>query len=126
MNLINRLPNKSCDIYPIPATCLKQCVDQLTPVITEIINLSLICGLFPELLRHALVRPLLKKPNLDPEILQNYRPVSNFSLISKFIEKPVCDQLKEYIFDNNLYSTCKSAYMLVTALNLQSSVCTMM
>ena len=46
-NVINCLPNKSCDLDPIPATCLKQCVDQLVPVITEIITLSLNCGEFP-------------------------------------------------------------------------------
>ena len=49
-NLINRLLNKSCDLDPISETCLKLRVDQLIPVVTEIINLSLNCGEFPELI----------------------------------------------------------------------------
>ena len=40
-NLINRLPNKSRDLDLIPATCLKQFVDQLTAVIKKIIDLSM-------------------------------------------------------------------------------------
>ena len=60
-NVINRLPHKSRDQDHIPAACLRQCDDQLTPVITEMIDVSLNCSEFPELLKHALVRPLLKK-----------------------------------------------------------------
>ena len=82
----------------------------MTLVITEIIGLSLNCGEFPELLRHALVRPLPKKPKLDQELLQNYRPVSKCSLMSKLIEKAVCNQLHKYLFGNNLYTKCQSAH----------------
>ena len=93
-----------------PATWLKQCVDQLAPVITEVINLSLKCDEFSGLLKHSLVGPLLKKPNIDPELLQNYRPVSNFSLLSELIENPAYNQLQKYLLGNNLYAKCKSAY----------------
>lgn len=77
--------------------CFKVCTEQLTPTVTEIINLSLSSGAFPEQLKHALVRPLLKKYSLDPEMLKNYPPVSNLSFISKLIEKPICSQINDYL-----------------------------
>jgi hypothetical protein len=36
---------------------------------------------------------LLKKPNLDKEMLKNYRPVSNLPFISKILEKVANNQL---------------------------------
>ncbi|KAJ8023848.1 hypothetical protein HOLleu_36405 [Holothuria leucospilota] len=63
------LSNKSCALDPIPVSLFKVCTEQLTPIITEIINWSLSWSEFPEQLKHALVRPLLKKHSLDPEIL---------------------------------------------------------
>ena len=98
-----------CDLDHIPATSLKQCADLSTPVVIEIINLSMNCDEFPKLLEHALAQPLLKKPNLDPELLQNSRPVSKFSLMSMLIQISVCNQLHKYLFDNNLYDKCQSA-----------------
>ena len=74
-HLINRLPIKYCNLDPIPATCFLQCADLLTPVITKIINVLLNSDEYPELLKHAFVRPLLMKPNEDSELLQNYRPL---------------------------------------------------
>ena len=50
-----------------------------------------------------------KKSFIDPELLQNTDQYKKFSLMSKLIEKPVCDQLQEYLFDNNLYAMCLSA-----------------
>ena len=108
--MISKLPNKSCDLDPIPVSLLKDCTEQLAPIITEIINTSLLTGEFPESLKQARVRPLLKKPNLDPENLANYRPVSNLSLMSKLIERAACSQITEYISHNNLHADCQSAY----------------
>ena len=34
-------------------------------------------------LKTALIRPLLKKPGLDKEVLKNYRPVSNLCIYIK-------------------------------------------
>uniref|UniRef100_A0A8D0CEP8 Post-SET domain-containing protein n=1 Tax=Salvator merianae TaxID=96440 RepID=A0A8D0CEP8_SALMN len=34
-------------------------------------------GSFPAPYKEVIVRPLLKKPSLDPTVLNNYRPVSN-------------------------------------------------
>ena len=63
-------------------------------------NLSLQSGIFPESLKMAVVKPLLKKKSLDPSVLNNYRPVSNLPFIGKLIEKVVFNQLNDFLTAN--------------------------
>lgn len=49
---------------------------RLVFLILSIVHSSLTAGLLPIYLKTALVEPLLKKPNLYPSILDNYRAVS--------------------------------------------------
>ena len=44
-------------------------------------------------LKEATVRPLLKKPSLDIDVLAHYRPVSNLTQLSKTLEKLISQQL---------------------------------
>ena len=46
-------------------------------MLVYIVNLCITTGQFPNTLKSAVVKPLLKKPTLDPHILKNYTPVSN-------------------------------------------------
>ena len=63
----------------------------------------------------ALITPILKKPSrdsgLDCNDLSNFRPVSNICFISKIIEKVASNQLKEYLYQNNLIEVYQSAYV---------------
>ena len=72
-------------------------------------NESLQTGEFPDDLKEALVKPLLKKISLEP-ILKNYRPVSNLPFIGKLMERCVIDQLMDHIHVNNLMEPLQSAY----------------
>ena len=66
---------------------------------------------FPKLFQNRICHPpLLKKPNLDRNLLKNYRPVSNLSFISKLIEKVVAKQLNNYIDSEGLSNVNQSAY----------------
>jgi len=98
----------SCQLDPIPTFLLKKCVHLLASPLARIINLSLSTGRFPSTLKHALVRPLLKKPTLDKEEKSNYRPVSNIPFLSKLIERAVAWQLMEQVDD--VLSERQSAY----------------
>ena len=99
----------SCQLDPLPTTILCQ-LDCLTPVITQLVNLSLSSGYFASKLKSAIVKPLLKKASLDPEIFKNFRPVSNLSFLSKVIEKVIVAQLLRHMEDNNLLEKMQSAY----------------
>jgi len=61
------------------------------------VNASLLQGRLPSSQKHAIVMPLLKKPGLDTADMNNFRPVSNLSFLSKLIERAVANQLNEYI-----------------------------
>ena len=75
--------NSSCALDPIPTWLLKQCIPELLPIITAILNTSLRTGSVPALFKYAIIRPHLKKSSLDTEELKNYRPVSNLHLCLK-------------------------------------------
>ena len=65
IKLINQSPCKSCELDPIPTTILKEVLPSIAPLFTSIINESMQTGVFPQDLKEALVKPLLKKANLE-------------------------------------------------------------
>ena len=101
---------KSSQDDPIPAWLLQECTSELMPLITAIVNTSLSSGCVPTSLKCAKIKPLLKKPRLDPENLKHYRPVSNLTLLSKLIEKVVTIQLQQHLEVNCLQEQFQSAY----------------
>ena len=104
--IINASSNASAIHDPFPTRLIKDNLDTLAPVI----NKSLEEGLFPSNLKHANITPLLKKENLDKEILKNYRPVSNLPFLSKVIEKIVAARLRTHLEVNKLWCKMQSAY----------------
>lgn len=54
----------------------------------QIVNSSLIQGEFPQALKTLVIKPLLKKTNLDVSVY-NYRPIYNLSCLSEIMEKVV-------------------------------------
>ena len=111
-NVISCAPNKTCDLDIIPTFLLKEKAIQnaLLPSITELINKSLSSGVVPSDFKKAIVYPLLKKPGLDHNQLQNYRPVSNLSFLSKCLEKIVSVRLIEHLKATNSQDKFQSAY----------------
>ena len=67
-------------------------------------------GYFPSFLKTALLSPLLKKANLDHEVLANYRPISNLKVISKIVEKVVAVRLQKFWEANQLNKPLQFAY----------------
>ena len=63
-----------CDLDPIPESLLTTNLDLLMLVITGIVNLSLKSGSVSAKLKEAVIKPLLKKPNLDQTEFKNNRP----------------------------------------------------
>lgn len=87
---------------------LKDIFNSIAPIILAIINSSLISGVVPTSFKHAVVQPLLKKPNLDPDILNNYRPISNLSFGK--LEKVIYSQLSSYLADCNMLDKFQSGF----------------
>ena len=57
-----------------------------------------------------MLKPKLKKSNLEFEEYSNFRPISNLKFLSKIIEKAVASQLMEHLVNNNLEEPLQSAY----------------
>jgi hypothetical protein len=110
LQLIRNAPNKNCSLDPVPTWIVKQFAQELIPFITSLCNASLSQGTFPSTQKCALVTPILKKSNLDASDVNNYRPISNLSFLSKLLERCVNVQLNEYLQENNLLPSMQSAY----------------
>lgn len=60
-------------------------------------------------LKTAIIKPLLKKKNLDASILNNYRPISNLPFIGKVIEKVVY-QITTHLNQNDIFDIYQSGF----------------
>ena len=100
---------KTSPADPVPATLLKEIIDDLTPHILMIVNASLKAGSL-EGLKESIITPILKKPNLDANKLNNYRPIANIEFLSKLTEKVVLSRLNEHMELNNLHISQQFGY----------------
>ena len=82
----------------------------LAGTLAEMVNTSLRKGIFPNALKHAIVRPRLKKPSLDPDDVNSYRPISNLSFVSKIVERVVVSRFDEHVETQHLLPDRQSAY----------------
>ena len=105
--IITKSAKKSYKLDPLPTSLLVNCLDELLPVITAMVNLSLKEGYFPSEWKDALVKRLLKNAELSMDY-KNLRPVSNLQFVSKVAERAVSDQLHKHLEDNDLYSVFQS------------------
>ena len=104
------MPPKSCDLDPIPTSVLYDCLDEIIPIVTSIINKSLSSDIVPQCFKHALVKPLLKKVSLDPKCLKHYRSVSILPFLSKVLERIVLKQVLQHLQSHSLLEPFRSAY----------------
>ena len=95
---------------PLPTSIPREFLDELLPFICTMCNVSLQHGRLPESHKEAIVTPILKKHDLDPDDVKSYRPISNLTFISKVIERIVASQLTGYLEMNKLLSDHQSAY----------------
>ena len=108
--IIKRFPSKSCHLDTLPTWLVKDNLVILLPIFTRIVNCSLMSGIFPNALKQSIITPVIKKPNLDNNMLKNYRPVANMKFVSKVIEKAASCQVTTHVDDNNLGEIHQSSY----------------
>ncbi|XP_064198075.1 mucin-2-like [Anguilla rostrata] len=99
----------TCALDPIPSSLLQTITPDILPYVTSLVN-SLSSGCFPSSFKLAHITPLLKKPTLDPSVIQNYRPVSLLPFLSKTIERAASNQLSSFLSLNNLLDPYQSGF----------------
>nr|CAI5830316.1 unnamed protein product [Callosobruchus analis] len=97
-------PNKkACGLDEVPLTLIKESKYDIAEVIASLVNLSVTGGVFPSSLKNALVVPIHKKGERD--CIDNYRPISILSILSKIIEKLVYTRMMDFLELNNLLTS---------------------
>ena len=109
-SIIRKSPAKQCILDPMPSCLLKSISDTTAPVIATMCNASVTPNKFPAGHKCTVVRPLLKKPTLDPSDLNSYRPISNLSIISKILERLIDCRIADHANRHGLFSPVQSAY----------------
>ncbi len=95
--LITASKPTTCLLDPVPTKLLKELLPVAEEPLLNIINSSLSLGHVPKPFKLAVIKPLIKKPKLDPCELANYRPISNLLFMSKMLEKVVSAQLCSFL-----------------------------
>ena len=100
-DIINSLNNKKATgPNSLPVYILKVYNPLFSDLLSKIINLSFVTGIFPELCKLAKVIPIFKKDN--EQLCENYRPISLLPIFSKIYEKIIYIRMYKFLIDNNL------------------------
>lgn len=81
---------------------LKRVQQHVIKPLTYLVNRSFADNVFPDVYKKAIIIPVFKKG--DPKNLDNYRPISLLSVVSKIIEKIAKRYLVSFIEDNDILS----------------------
>jgi hypothetical protein len=73
---------------------------KISPVISKLINLTILEGTIPDRMKLSVVRPIYKKD--DHFSFNNYRPIAMLSSIEKIMERYISTKLTEYLSKFNL------------------------
>ena len=89
---------------------VKDNIDSVVPVLSEIVRRSLTQGMFPTILKESHVHPRLRNIKLESDSFSSYIPVANFSFLSKLTEKFATIQVHNYRRQHGLFPSLQSAY----------------
>ena len=108
--------SKSTGVDELPPIFFRNCASVLIPSITKMFNLFLNIGKVPFEWNSANITPIFKK-GLHNKV-ENYRPVSIVSVISKILERCVFEHI--YLIAKNLININQHGFMekRITVLNL--------
>jgi hypothetical protein len=81
-NIVRSLKSSnSCGYDEVPSKLLKLCSYFIRSPLNYICNRTLFTGVFPDMLKYAIIRPLFKKGNKDD--INNYRSISSITSFFK-------------------------------------------
>ncbi len=97
-------------VRPYSSKLLKEVLPGVLDLLLAIINSSLSLGYVPKTFKLAVIKPLIKKPQLDPKDLVNNRPISNLPFLSKILEKVASSQLYSFLEKNYICEDFQSGF----------------
>ena len=100
--------SKAPGIDDLPGIFLKAGDSLLATPVTQLCNLSISSGRFPDTCKIAKLKPLFKKGSkTDP---RNYRPISLLALMSKELERIVHEQTIDFLDKHNILCKFQSGF----------------
>ena len=99
-----------CSLDPINVSKITVAFEAAAPFIASLVNKYFEECIFVTSEKVALLRPLLKKPVLDIEDMNSFRPVSNLPFLCKIVERAMLDQLLPFLEENRIIPQNQSAY----------------
>ena len=100
--------NKSYGMDGIQARFIKDSASEIKIPITHIINLSIDTNIVPTDFKYARVKPLYKKGKMNQ--VENDRPISILSIVSKGLEKVIYYQFEKYLNENKILYSYQSRF----------------
>ena len=94
-------PRKAPGYDNISMRVIKHSFHLISAPLANIINLSIVKGIFPDKLKLGKVIPIYKTD--DPSLFVNYRPISLLPNFSKFFEKVMYNCLVEFVEMNEIF-----------------------
>lgn len=102
---INSLKNRTSPGWDdIDVKSLKINKDSIAASMSELFNLFINTSYFPQQLKHAIITPIYKNNGLPKDDVNNYRPISLISNVSKIFEKCIYSRIVNFLEKNKLLS----------------------
>ena len=101
-------PQKAAGPDGIPAKILKECAEELAPILTILFTKTLEEGTLPEDWKEANITAVFKKG--DRNIAANYRPVSLTSICCKLQEHVIVSSVMKHLESHNILTDCQHGF----------------
>ena len=119
-NLIRQLQcSKSPGSDKVPVKIIKDAIDAISLPLALIFNSSLQNGTFPKMWKVARVVPIFKSSQRTE--VNNYRPISVLSVLSRLLVKIVYDQIYDFVKEHKIMSA--DQFAVCSLLNTTESWC---
>ena len=92
----------------INAKLIKDIKKEISPILTDLLNLGYEKSMFPDCLKSAIIKPIYKNDNKND--IANYRPIAILTALSKIFERSAQIQLTSHFEGNNLITIFQHAY----------------
>ena len=106
--IIKRLKNKGSKVLDIHPSIIKENLIVFSNHFAILYNLSLIKIEFPSLMKIARVNPVYKSG--DPNVVDNYRPISSLPIFSKIFERLTLNRIESFISRYNILTSCQFGF----------------
>ena len=87
LQIISCMNKTTCSSDPFPTRLLMSHTHAIVPILQHIVNLCLTTGDFPISCKLSIVIPLIKKPGIDREMLENIDLYQTFLFYPKLLRR---------------------------------------